>query len=130
MQLFKLSTLTGKLILFATILASGMAFLDSTVVGIAIPSIQTNLHADISGIQWIVNSYSLMLATLILISGSMCDRFGTKRIFLFGMGLFTIFSFLCGLSTSVAELILFRAVQGIGAAMMVPGSLSIISTSF
>lgn len=130
MNLFKLSTLTGKLILLATILASGMAFLDSTVVGIAIPSIQTNLHADISGIQWIVNSYALMLATLILISGSLCDKFGTKRIFLIGMTLFTLSSFLCGLSASIFQLILFRAIQGIGAAMMVPGSLSIISTSF
>ena len=130
MQMFKLSTLTGKLILLATILASGMAFLDSTVVGIAIPSIQKSLNADISGIQWIVNAYALMLATLILISGSLCDKFGTKRIFLIGMSLFTIFSFLCGLSSSIAQLTLFRAIQGIGAAMMVPGSLSIISTSF
>src|SRR3990167_7808774 len=98
MDHFKLSTTVGKLILLATILASGMAFLDSTVVSIAIPNIQSNLHADIYGIQWIINSYTLMLATLILISGSLCDRFGTKRIFLIGMSLFTVSSVLCGLS--------------------------------
>ncbi|HYM65311.1 MAG TPA: MFS transporter [Candidatus Sulfotelmatobacter sp.] len=130
MKLFSLSSLTGKLILLSTILASGMTFLDSTVVGIAIPSIQKGLNADISGIQWIVNSYTLMLATLILISGSLCDRFGTKKIFLIGMFLFTISSLLCGLSFSIGQLIVFRAIQGIGGAMMVPGSLSIITTSF
>lgn len=130
MNSYKLSSLTGKLILLATILASGMAFLDSTVVSIAIPKIQSVLAADISAVLWIVNSYTLMLATLILISGSLCDRFGTKRIFLIGMSLFTLSSFLCGLSSTIFQLTFFRAIQGIGAAMMVPGSLSIISTSF
>lgn len=130
MNSYNLSSLTGKLILFATILASGMAFLDSTVVSIAIPKIQSSLHADISAVLWIINSYTLMLASLILISGSLCDRFGTKRIFLIGMGLFTLSSVLCGLSSTIFQLTFFRAIQGIGAAMMVPGSLSIISTSF
>jgi EmrB/QacA subfamily drug resistance transporter len=127
---FTLSSFRGKMVLLATILASGMAFLDSTVVGIAIPSIQKSLHTDLPGIQWIVNSYTLMLGTLILISGSLGDRFGTKRVFFIGMSLFTLSSFFCGLSNSSFQLTLFRAIQGIGAAMMVPGSLSIISTSF
>ncbi len=120
----------GKLILFATILASGMAFLDGTVVNIAIPAIQTKLNATISGIQWVVNGYLLMLSALILISGALGDRFGRKRIFLFGIGLFTVSSFLCSISHSIEQLALFRAIQGIGGAMMVPGSLSIINSSF
>lgn len=130
MNLFKLSTFSGKLILIATIIASGMGFLDGSVVNIAIPSIQKNFSANISEIQWVVNSYLLMLSALILISGSLGDKFGVKRIFSIGIIVFTVFSFLCGLSTTVGELILFRALQGIGAAMMVPGSLSILSTMF
>lgn len=120
----------GKLILFATILASGMAFLDGTVVNIAIPVMQAKMHADIDGIQWIVNAYALMLAALILISGSLGDRFGRKKIFLYGMGLFVLSSFLCSISHTIVQLIAFRTMQGIGAAMMIPGSLSIINLSF
>lgn len=130
MNLFKLSSSSGKLVLFATILASGMGFLDGSVVNIAIPSLQNSLNANISDIQWIVSSYALMLSTLILISGSLGDKFGVKRIFTLGIILFTISSFLCGLSSSIFQLIIFRALQGIGAAMMVPGSLSIIITLF
>ena len=107
-----------------------MGFLDGSVVNIAIPPIQNSLHANISDIQWIVNSYLLMLSTLILISGSLGDKFGVKRIFTLGIIVFTTSSFLCGLSSGITQLIIFRALQGIGAAMMVPGSLSIIITSF
>jgi len=123
-------TLEGKLILFATILASGMAFLDGTVVNIAIPTIQTKLNATITGIQWVVNGYALLLSSLILISGALGDRFGRKRVFLYGIGLFIFASFLCGISQTITELAVFRALQGIGGAMMVPGSLSIINISF
>ncbi len=123
-------SLAGKLILFATILASGMAFLDGSVVGIAIPAIQSSLHADITGIQWVVNGYALMLCALILISGALGDRFGRKKIFTYGIGLFILSSFLCSISHSIVQLALFRALQGIGGALMVPGSLSIINTSF
>lgn len=123
-------TLEGKLILTATILASGMAFLDGSVVNIAIPTIQSKLNATISDIQWIVNGYMLMLCSLILISGSLGDRFGRKRIFTYGIGLFILASFLCSISHNTLQLILFRALQGIGGAMMIPGSLSIINIAF
>ena len=118
------------MILAATILASGMAFLDSSVVGIAIPTIQAKLNATITGIQWIVNGYTLMLCSLILISGALGDRFGRKRIFVYGIGLFIFSSFLCSISHSINQLVIFRIIQGIGGAMMVPGSLSIINSSF
>lgn len=130
MKEYTIKSLQGKLILFATILASGMAFLDGTVVNIAIPAIQKEFQASISGIQWIVNGYTLMLCALILISGSLGDRFGRKRIFLFGITFFIFSSLLCSLSHSIEQLAFFRALQGIGGAMMVPGSLSIINISF
>jgi len=123
-------TLVGKLILTATILASGMAFLDGTVVNIAIPTIQNHLNATISGIQWIVNGYMLMLCSLILISGALGDRFGRKRVFSLGILVFIITSFLCSIAQSISQLETFRALQGIGGAMMVPGSLSIINIAF
>lgn len=122
--------LEGKLILAATILASGMAFLDGTVVNIAIPSIQHKFDASLTQIEWMINGYALMLASLILISGSFGDRFGRKRIFLYGIGLFIVSSLLCSLSQSINQLIAFRILQGLGAAMMIPGSLSIIDVSF
>ncbi len=130
MRQYDLKYLEGKLILLATILASGMAFLDGSVVNIAIPIIQTKLHATLTDIQWIVNGYTLMLSSLILISGSLGDIFGRKKIFLFGIVAFITASLLCSFSQSTAQLIFFRVLQGIGAAMMVPGSLSIIDTSF
>lgn len=118
------------MILFATILASGMAFLDGTVVNIALPAMQKSLDATLSGMQWVINSYALMLAALILVSGSLGDSFGRKKIFLYGIFTFMLFSFLCSISQTIEQLIFFRTLQGIGAAMMIPGSLSIISTSF
>jgi EmrB/QacA subfamily drug resistance transporter len=124
------SSAKGKLILFATILASGMAFLDGSVVNIAIPAIQSSLHATISGIQWVINGYMLMLCALILISGALGDRYGRKRIFTVGIGIFVLASFLCSVAGTISQLALFRALQGIGGAMMIPGSLSIINTSF
>jgi EmrB/QacA subfamily drug resistance transporter len=123
-------TVEGKLILTATILASGMAFLDGSVVNIAIPTIQNKFGATISDIQWIVNGYMIMLCALLLISGALGDRYGRKRIFAYGIGLFIVASFLCSISHSILQLELFRAIQGIGGAMMVPGSLSIINISF
>jgi EmrB/QacA subfamily drug resistance transporter len=130
MQPVTTKTLKGKLVLTATILASGMAFLDSSVVNIAIPTIQEKLNANLTGIQWVVNGYMLMLCALILISGALGDRFGRKRIFLYGIGLFITASFLCGTAKTITQLEFFRAVQGIGGAMMVPGSLSIINIAF
>ncbi len=130
MSKYTVKNFAGKMVLAGTILASGMAFLDGTVVNIAIPVIQTSLNATLDNMQWIVNSYALILASLILISGSFGDRFGRKKVFLYGIGLFILASFLCGISQSIEQLIAFRTLQGIGAAMMIPGSLSIISTVF
>ena len=127
---YNLNKWEGKFILFATILASGMAFLDGTVVNIAIPQIQSKLHATLGDIQWVVNAYALLLSALILISGSLGDKFGRKRIFTYGIALFTLASFLCSISQSSTQLILLRGLQGIGGAMMVPGSLSIINAAF
>lgn len=130
MEEYSLKNLQGKLLLLSTILVSGMAFLDGSVVNIAVPVIQEKLNATISEIQWIINAYSLMLSSLILISGSLSDKFGRKKLFLYGIFVFILFSFLNGLSNSSLELIVFRAFQGIGAAMMVPGSLTILNVSF
>ena len=130
MRDIEITSKSGRWILIATILASGMAFLDGTVVIVALPSIQSQLDANISGIQWVVNSYALMLAALLLLGGSLGDHLGRRKVFLYGIVLFTIGSLLSALSGSIEQLITFRAIQGIGAAAMIPGSLSIISTSF
>lgn len=130
MSNYSIRSLEGKLILAATILASGMAFLDGTVVNIAIPVIQSSFGATLGQMQWVVNSYALILASFILISGSFGDMYGRKKIFVYGIGLFVIASFLCGVSQSIEQLIAFRTLQGIGAAMMIPGSLSIINSAF
>ncbi len=130
MEQYSLKNLIGKLILFATVLASGMSFLDGTVVNIAIPIIQSKFHANLIDMQWIINGYSLMLSALILISGALGDRFGRKRIFLYGITLFILASFLCSIAQTTTQLIIYRALEGIGAAMMIPGSLSIINVAF
>ncbi len=119
-----------KLILMATILASGMAFLDGTVVSIAAPAIQSYFHTDIIGIQWLTDSFALALAALILVSGSLGDHFGIKKVFMLGIGLFTFSSALCSFAQTIDQLIIFRVIQGIGSAMMIPGSLAIINNSF
>jgi EmrB/QacA subfamily drug resistance transporter len=117
-------------VLAATILGSSITFIDSTVVNVALPVLQRELGTDIVGAQWIVEAYSLMLSALILVGGSLGDRLGRKRIFSAGLLLFTIASAACGLSQTPAQLIIARALQGVGAAMLVPGSLAIISASF
>jgi EmrB/QacA subfamily drug resistance transporter len=117
-------------ILAATILGSAMAFIDGTVVNVALPQIQTRLGATAVDAQWIVESYALFLAALILVGGSLGDHYGRKRIFALGVVLFAAASVWCGIARSPEELIIARAVQGVGGAMLVPGSLSIISASF
>jgi EmrB/QacA subfamily drug resistance transporter len=117
-------------VLAATILGSSITFIDSTVVNVALPVLQRELGTDIVGVQWIVEAYSLMLSALILVGGSLGDRRGRKRIFSMGIMLFAIASAGCGLAQTTTQLILARAVQGLGAAMLVPGSLAIISASF
>ena len=120
----------GVWVLAATILASSMAFIDSTVVNVALPALQNSFGATVVGVQWVVESYGLTLAALILVGGSMGDLFGRRRMFLVGVAIFAIASMACGLAASLGQLIVFRAIQGIGAAFMVPGSLALISASF
>jgi EmrB/QacA subfamily drug resistance transporter len=121
---------SGPWVLAATILGSAMAFIDGTVVNVALPQIQVQLGATAVDAQWIVESYALFLAALILVGGSLGDHYGRKRIFSLGVVLFAAASVWCGLARSAEELIFARAVQGIGGAMLVPGSLAIISASF
>jgi EmrB/QacA subfamily drug resistance transporter len=116
--------------LVATILASAMTFIDGTVVNVALPALQADLHATITDVQWVVEAYALFLGALILVGGSMGDQLGRKRVFLAGVAFFTASSILCGFATSSRVLIIGRALQGIGAAFLVPGSLSIISATF
>jgi EmrB/QacA subfamily drug resistance transporter len=117
-------------VLAATILGSSITFIDSTVVNVALPVLQRELRTDIAGAQWIVEAYALMLSALILVGGSLGDRLGRKRIFSAGLLLFAIASAGCGMAQTTIQLIAARAVQGVGAAMLVPGSLAIISASF
>ena len=117
-------------ILIATILGSSMAFIDSTVVNVALPAIQASFHATVVDVQWVVESYGLFLGALILVGGSLGDLFGRRMIFVVGVGIFSVASVGCGLASNVNQLIIARSIQGVGAAFLVPGSLAIISTSF
>ena len=117
-------------ILAATILGSSMAFIDGTVVNVALPALQKNLNATVLDVQWVVESYALFLAALLLVGGSMGDRFGRRRIFCSGVALFALASMGCGLAQSIGQLIVARAFQGVAGALLVPGSLAIISASF
>ena len=121
---------SGAWILAATILGSSMAFIDGTVVNVALPVLQRDLQATVSDVQWIVEAYSLFLAALILVGGSLGDHYGRRRIFAMGVVIFAVASVWCGLSPNTTSLIIARAVQGIGGALLVPGSLAIISASF
>src|SRR5207244_4484598 len=117
-------------ILAATILGSSMAFIDSMVVNVALPALQKNLDATVLDVQWVIESYALFLAALLLAGGSMGDRFGRRRIFCSGVALFALASIGCGLAENVSQLIVARAIQGVAGALLVPGSLAIISASF
>ena len=117
-------------ILAATILASSMAFIDSTAINVALPALQKSFNATLVDVQWVVESYGVFLGALILVGGSLGDLYGRRMIFLLGTAIFAVSSVLCGIAPSVHVLILSRSVQGIGAALLVPGSLSIISSTF
>lgn len=121
---------SGVWILAATILASSMAFIDGTVVNVALPALQTAFHATVRDIQWVVESYALLLASLLLVGGSLGDRYGRRKIFIYGVMLFAASSVCCGFAPSIFLLVLARGAQGVGAALLVPGSLAIISASF
>jgi EmrB/QacA subfamily drug resistance transporter len=120
----------GRWVLAVTVLGSGMAFLDGTVVNVALPDIGRDLNASTSALQWILNGYVLTLASLILLGGSLGDRYGRRRVFVLGIGLFTLSSLLCALAPTVELLIAARLLQGIGGALLTPGSLSMIESSF
>jgi EmrB/QacA subfamily drug resistance transporter len=119
-----------RLTLAATILGSSMAFIDSSVVNIALPAIQQALHADAASTQWIVNAYLLLLGALVLVGGSAADLYGRRRIFLVGILVFTTASVTCGFAPDITVLIIGRAVQGIGAALLTPASLAMLGATF
>src|SRR5579864_5779159 len=123
-------TADGPWILAATILGSSMVFIDGTVVNVALPALQSALHATLPDVQWVVESYALFLATLLLIGGSLGDLYGRRKIFAAGVALFSVASAWCGLAPNIRELIVARGLQGIGGALLVPGSLALISANF
>ena len=125
-----LRSTNGKWIMASVILASSMAFIDGTALNVALPSLQKNLNASGADLFWVLNSYLLMLAALILTGGSLGDKLGRKKIFMTGIAIFIIGSASCGFAPTVSYLIGFRALQGLGGALMIPGSLSIITSSF
>ncbi len=120
----------GVWVLVATILASSMVFVDGTVVNVALPALQGSLNATVTDVQWVVEAYALFLATLLLLGGSLGDLYGRRRVFLAGVVLFAGASAWCGVAPDIRMLIVARAVQGVGGALLVPGSLALISSSF
>ncbi|MCL8015279.1 MFS transporter [Streptomyces sp. AS02] len=126
----RLASPQGKWILLTTVLGSSMAMLDSTVVNVALPRIGEDLDADLAALQWTVNAYMLTLAGLILLGGSLGDRYGRRRIFVIGVVWFAAASLLCGLAPNAGVLIAARALQGVGGALLTPGSLALIQASF
>src|SRR5262245_57112892 len=125
-----MGTPRGRGALLASILGSGMAFLDGTAVNLALPAIGDDLGAGFSGFQWVVNGYMLTLAALMLIGGSLGDRFGQRRIFELGVGVFAATSIACGAAPGLLWLIVARMAQGVGAALLVPTSLAMVQSSF
>ncbi|MET9954776.1 MFS transporter [Streptomyces sp. NPDC006339] len=126
----RLASATGRWIVFTTVLGSGMALLDSTVVNVALPHIGEDLGADLAALQWTVNAYLLTLAGLILLGGALGDRYGRRRVFVIGTVWFAAASLLCGLAPNAGVLIAARALQGVGGALLTPGSLALIQASF
>ena len=119
-----------RILLAATILGSSMAFIDGTVVNVALPALQNALHASIADVQWVAESYALMLAALLLVGGSLGDIFGRRKVYISGVTVFAAASAWCGLARDIDMLIWARSIQGIGAALLVPGSLALITASF
>ena len=128
------TTACGKLqrrwTLAATILGSSMVFIDGTVVNVALPALQTNLNATVTDVQWVIEAYTLFLAALLLLGGALGDQFGRKKIYAIGVVFFALASVWCGLAPNIHQLIVARAAQGVGGALLVPGSLAIISATF
>ncbi len=126
----KPAAVAGKWVLAATILGSSMAFIDGTVVNVALPALQSSLHASAAGIQWVVEAYALLLSALVLAGGALGDIYGRRLAFICGVIIFAVASAWCGTAPTVGQLIVARGVQGIGAALLIPGSLALISASF
>jgi EmrB/QacA subfamily drug resistance transporter len=126
----RFGTTTARWTVAATVLGSGMAFLDGTVVNVALPAISDDLDTSVSGLQWIVNSYLVTLSALLLLGGTLGDRYGHRIVFVAGAAVFTVASVLCGLAPTSGFLIAARALQGVGGALLVPGSLAIIAATF
>ncbi|MCO6010625.1 MFS transporter [Actinoallomurus purpureus] len=126
----RLSEARGRWVLAATVLGSSLAMLDATIVNVALPRIGRDFHASVAGLQWTVNAYTLTLAGLILLGGSLGDRYGRRKVFMIGVAWFAIASALCGLAPSIGVLVAARALQGVGGALLAPGSLAIIQASF
>ncbi len=123
-------TATQKWTLLATILASSMVFIDSTALNVALPTLQEDLGITGTQLLWVINGYALFLSALLLVGGSLGDLYGRNKIFLIGLGLFSMSSLVCGVSRTPLQLIIARAFQGIGGALLTPGSLSILSSQF
>jgi EmrB/QacA subfamily drug resistance transporter len=126
----RLSSAAGRWVILATVLGSSMALLDSTVVNVALPTIGKHLNASLGQLQWTITGYTLSLSALILLGGSLADRFGRRRIFLIGVVWFALASALCGLAPTIYVLIGARVLQGVGGALLTPGSLAIIQATF
>jgi len=124
-----LNSSAGKWVMASAIIAYAMAFIDGTALNVVLPSLQNSLNASGADLFWILNAYLLMLAALILIGGSLGDKLGRKKVFMAGIAIFILGSALCGFAGGVVQLILFRMLQGVGGALMIPGSLSLISSS-
>jgi EmrB/QacA subfamily drug resistance transporter len=126
----RLGTAPGRWVLLATVLASGMALLDATAVNVALPSIGAELDSSLSGLQWTATGYTLALASLLLLGGALGDRYGRRRVFVVGVVWFAAASLVCGLAQDTGQLVAARVFQGVGGALLTPGSLAIIQSSF
>ena len=124
------SSAPGRWVLAITVLGSGIAALDATVVNIALPAIGRDFHTGIAALQWVMTSYILTLAAFLLIGGSLGDRFGRRKVYLIGIVWFALASAACGLAPSAVALIITRVLQGVGAALLTPGSLALLQASF